>query len=83
MAVIPDEYEFVTEEVQVPDIQGELYGGSSCLLIGMDVCVYSECAASRPWLGRVACIHEETSEFDIHWYQVHTDTIQQFSRALG
>ena len=48
-AVVPDEYEFIVNEEEVPELRGTLYSndssvtnGESNLLVGMDVCVYTE-----------------------------------------
>ena len=41
---------------------------SSEILTNMDVVVYSEVKANRPWLGRVRRLLPETREFEIQWY---------------
>ena len=48
-AVVPDEYEFIVNEEEVPELRGTLHSdnssvnnGESNLLVGMDVCVYTE-----------------------------------------
>ena len=60
------------QEDVVPDIQGKRYGPATDLQPGMAVCVYCEDndSDSRPWLGEVKEVHEESLEFTIHWYQV-------------
>ena len=62
-------------EAEVREIQGqkclqEASDGdfSNEIQRGMDVVVYSEVKANRPWVGRVQRLLPETREFEILWY---------------
>ena len=70
VAVVPDEFAYVTQENVVPTIRGTLYEDYSALMANMDVCLFTENKDTRPWLGRVLDVFPETQEFKVHWYEV-------------
>ena len=70
-AILPDEFSFVEDDENLPEIVGDVFEEGlfdSNIREGLDVVVYSTIKEDRPWVGRVKTILED-SKFVIHWYQ--------------
>ena len=68
---LPDEYSFVVESEELPEIVGDVFEEGlfdSNICMDQDVLVYTECQEGRPWIGRVKEILEDRN-FKIQWYQ--------------
>ena len=71
---VPDHFSHLTDEVEVPELQGEIFPESideadftSQFAVGLDVAVYTV-LKSRPWVGRITRrLSEDT--FQICWFK--------------
>ena len=68
---LPDEFSFVEDDVELPEIVGDVFEEGlfdSNICEDLDVVVYTEVKEGRPWLGRIKEVLEE-KQFIIQWYQ--------------
>ena len=69
---LPDEYSYLEDDVnELPEIIGDVFEENlfdANIRKDLDVVVYSDCEADRPWVGRITEVLEGR-RFNINWYQ--------------
>ena len=63
-------------EEEIRDIEGVFHEDDVCegdvddeVVVGMDVCVYTNSKIRRPWVGIVTNLNKEDATLELHWYE--------------